>query len=97
MLDTITHLLYNIGRKKETSKMSNKPRVYSTEAQALIETLKNAGEPLTLAEASERAGVEFKTGHLSSGRADGLIEACGEKEIEVSVKKSVKTYRYIGK
>ena len=41
--------------------------------------------------------MEFKTGHLSSGRADGLIEACGEKEIEVSVKKSVKTYRYIGK
>jgi len=77
--------------------MSKKERVYSSEAQALINTLKGASEPLTLAEASEIAGVEFKTGHLSSGRADGLIESAGEKEIEVLVKKSVKTYRYIGK
>jgi hypothetical protein len=77
--------------------MSKKERVYSNEAKLLIDTLKNANEPLTLAEASAIAGVEFKTGHLSSGRSDGLIEACGEKEIEVSVKKSVKTYRYIGK
>ena len=75
----------------------SKERVYSVEAAALIATLKGASEPLTLAEASAIAGVEFKTGHLSSGRADGLIEAAGEKEIEVSVKKSVKTYRYIGK
>ena len=74
-----------------------KERVYSTEAKALVDTLKNAGEALTLAEASERAGIEFKTGHLSSGRSDGLIEGCGEKEIEAVVKKSVKTYRYIGK
>ena len=77
--------------------MSKKERVYSAEAKALIDTLKNSPEPLTLAEASAIAGVEFKTGHLSSGRSDGLIEACGEKEITVSTKKSVKTYRYIGK
>ena len=74
-----------------------KERVYSTEAKALVETLKNASEPLTLAEASAIAGIEFKTGHLSSGRSDGLIESAGEKEISVTVKKSVKTYRYIGK
>ena len=77
--------------------MSKKERVYSAEAKALIDTLKNSPEPLTLAEASAIAGVEFKTGHLSSGRSDGLIEAFGEKEITVSTKKSVKTYRYIGK
>lgn len=75
----------------------SKERVYSAEAKALLETLKNSNEPLTLAEASKIAGIEFKTGHLSSGRSDGLIEACGEKEVEVLVKKSVKTYRYIGK
>jgi len=75
----------------------SKERVYSAEAKALLETLKNSNEPLTLAEASQIAGIEFKTGHLSSGRSDGLIEAAGEKEVEVLVKKSVKTYRYIGK
>lgn len=75
----------------------SKERVYSAEAKALLETLKNSNEPLTLAEASQIAGIEFKTGHLSSGRSDGLIEAAGEREVEVLVKKSVKTYRYIGK
>lgn len=73
-----------------------KEKVRSKEAQLLIDTLKENGGSLTLAEASAIAGVEFKTGHLSSGRADGLIAADGEKEIIVSVKKSVKTYKYIG-
>ena len=75
----------------------SKERVYSLEAATLIATLMDASEPLTLAEASAIAGIEFKTGHLSSGRADGLIEAAGEKEVETVVKKSVKTYRYIRK
>lgn len=75
----------------------SKQRVYSNEAKALIETLKNAKEPITLAEASKLAGIEFKTGHLSSGRTDKLIEVAGEKEVEVLVRKPVKTYRYIGK
>ncbi|NCB45694.1 hypothetical protein EOM81_01640 [bacterium] len=74
-----------------------KEKVRSKEAQLLIDTLKANGGSLTLAEASDIAGVEFKTGHLSSGRADNLIEADGEKEIDVTVKKSVKTYKYIGK
>lgn len=74
------------------SKVKNR----SFEAQLLIDTLKASAEPLTLAEASKIAGVEFKTGHLSSGRADNLIVADGEREIEVTVKKTVKTYKYIG-
>ncbi|NCB45700.1 hypothetical protein EOM81_01670 [bacterium] len=74
-----------------------KIKTRSAEAELLIKTLKDNGGSLTLAEASTLAGVEFKTGHLSSGRADGLIAADGEKEVEAVVKKSVKTYRYIGK
>lgn len=77
--------------------MSKKEVVRSAEAEAIISTLKGSSEPLTLAEMSEITGMNLKTGHLSSGRAAGLIEAAGEKEIEVTVKKSVKTYRYIGK
>lgn len=78
--------------------MSTKKEVVrSVEAEAIIKTLKESAEPMTLAEISEVAGMELKTGHLSSGRAAGLIEAAGEKEVFVYVKKAVKTYRYIGK
>lgn len=76
--------------------MSKKEIVRSVEAEAIVNTLKESGESMTLAEISAVAGMDLKTGHLSSGRAAGLIEADGEKEIEVLVKKSVKTYRYIG-
>ena len=74
-----------------------KEKTRTKEAQLLIDTLKASRESLTLAEASKIAGVEFKTGHLSSGRADGLITADGEKEVSATVTKSVKTYKYIGK
>lgn len=77
--------------------MSKKEIVRSAEAEAIVNTLKESGESMTLAEISAVTGMDLKTGHLSSGRAAGLIEADGEKEIEVLVKKRVKTYRYIGK
>lgn len=77
--------------------MSKKEVVRSVEAEAIVNTLKESGESMTLAEISAVTGMDLKTGHLSSGRAAGLIVADGEKEIEVLVKKSVKTYRYIGK
>lgn len=76
--------------------MSKKEIVRSVEAEAIVNTLKESGESMTLAEISAVAGMDLKTGHLSSGRAAGLIGADGEKEIEVLVKKRVKTYRYIG-
>lgn len=80
--------------------MANKKEVVrSVEAQKVIDVLKNhKGEALTLAEISQEAGMELMTGHLSSGRSAGLIKSVGEKEITetVSVKKTVKTYQYIG-
>lgn len=76
--------------------MSKKEIVRSVEAEAIVNTLKESGESMTLAEISAVTGMDLKTGHLSSGRAAGLIEADGEKEIQVLAKKSVKTYRYIG-
>ena len=76
--------------------MSKKEIVRSVEAEAIVNTLKESGESMTLAEISAATGMDLKTGHLSSGRAAGLIEADGEKEIQVLAKKSVKTYRYIG-
>ena len=73
--------------KKETKR--------SDEAQKLIDTLKAQAEPKTLAELSEIAGVDFKTGHLASGRKAGLIRVAGTKVIQVTVNKKVNTYEYV--
>ena len=73
--------------KKETKR--------SDEAQKLIDTLKAQSEPKTLAELSEIAGVDFKTGHLASGRKAGLIRVAGTKVIQVTVNKKVNTYEYV--
>jgi hypothetical protein len=73
--------------KKETKR--------SDEAQKLIDTLKAQTEPKTLAELSEIAGVDFKTGHLASGRKAGLIRVAGTKVIQVTVNKKVNTYEYV--
>jgi hypothetical protein len=67
----------------------------SDEAQKLIDTLKAQTEPKTLAELSEIAGVDFKTGHLASGRKAGLIRVAGTKVIQVTVNKKVNTYEYV--
>ena len=73
--------------KKETKR--------SDEAQKLIDTLKAQTEPKTLAELSEIAGVDFKTGHLASGRKAGLIRVAGTKVIQVTVNKKVNTYEFV--
>ena len=67
----------------------------SDEAQKLIDTLKAQTEPKTLAELSEIAGVDFKTGHLASGRKVGLIRVTGTKVSQVTVNKKVNTYEYV--
>ena len=67
----------------------------SDEAQKLIDTLKAQTEPKTLAELSEIAGVDFKTGHLASGRKAGLIRVAGTKVIQVTVNKKVNTYEFV--
>ena len=75
---------------------TRKEVVRSVGAEAIIKARKDSGESMTLAELSAVTGLDLKTGHLSSGRSAGLIASDGEKEIEVLVRKSVKTYRYIG-
>jgi hypothetical protein len=75
--------------------MSKKIAERSNEAQKLIDTLKEQNEPKTLAELSAIAGIDFKTGHLASGRKAGLIRVAGTKEIEVTVTKKVNTYEYV--
>ena len=75
--------------------MSKKIVERSTEAQSLIDTLKAQSEPKTLEELSAIAGIDFKTGHLASGRKAGLIRVAGTKVIQVTVNKKVNTYEYV--
>ena len=48
---------------------------------AVIEALKNATTPMTLAEIANKAGVEVKTGTTNAMVKAGLIKVAGEREI----------------
>ena len=48
---------------------------------AVIETLKNATAPMTLAEISNAAGVEVKSGTTNAMVKAGLIVVAGERKI----------------
>ena len=48
---------------------------------AVIETLKNATAPMTLAEISKAAGVEVKSGTTNAMVKNGIIVVSGEREI----------------
>ena len=48
---------------------------------AVIEALKNATAPMTLAEIANKAGVEIKTGTTNAMVKAGLIVVAGEREI----------------
>lgn len=48
---------------------------------AVIETLKNATAPMTLAEIANAAGVEVKSGTTNAMVKVGLIVVAGEREI----------------
>lgn len=56
---------------------------------------------LSLHEVNERLGLtgtedEIKSGSINCLITKGLVEAEGEREIEVTVKRKVKVYKYIG-
>ena len=48
---------------------------------AVIETLKNATAPMTLAEIANVAGIEIKSGTTNAMVKSGLIVVSGEREI----------------
>jgi hypothetical protein len=54
-------------------------------------------EPMTLAEVSAKAGVDFKSGSINVLVTNGLVAHGDDKEVTVSVKRKVKTYKLGGK
>ena len=59
---------------------------------AVIEVLKNAAEPLTLAEISAAANNDIKTGTTNAMVSAGLIKKVGTKKVAKTVYVEVATY-----
>lgn len=60
--------------------------------EKVIEVLKDAEAPLTLAEISEQIGQEVKTGTTNAMLTAGLIKKVGTKKVAKTVYVEVATY-----
>ena len=60
--------------------------------EKVLEVLKKAEKPLTLAEISERAGIEVKSGSTNPLVAAGVIKIAGEVRVPVIRKEPRKVY-----
>jgi chromosome segregation and condensation protein ScpB len=65
----------------------------SADALAILDVLKNANGPLTLAQINEVNGTNFKTGTIVSLLKKGLISKGEDAEVEYVATKMVGTYR----
>ena len=65
--------------------------------KAFLEALEGVEEGLTLSEVNEKLGTEIKTGSINCLLTKGLVEADGEREVQVLVKKKVKVYKLVRK
>ena len=63
--------------------------------QIIVDILKQYPDGLTLAEISEKTGVEVKSGHMKSTGDKGLIEVIGEREVEKISKGKRTVYRAV--
>lgn len=60
--------------------------------EAVLKVLSEAEKPLTLAEISEKAGVEVKSGSTNALVTAGLIDIAGEVKVPVTRYEPRKTY-----
>jgi len=60
--------------------------------EKVLEVLKNADAPLTLAEISEAAGIEVKTGSTNAMITAGLIKKVGTRKVAKTVYVEVAEY-----
>ena len=60
--------------------------------EKVIEVLKNSDKPLTLAEISEAAGVEVKSGSTNAMITAGLIKKVGTRKVAKTVYVEVAEY-----
>lgn len=65
----------------------------SQDAKIVLQVLKDATTPLTLAEINAIGGTNVKTGTLVSLIKKGMIAKGDDKEVEYTAKKFVGTYK----
>ena len=75
--------------------MSEKTITYTANDRAIVEALKGADHPLTLAEINEKSGLSLKPGSMTSAIRKGLIAKGDDVKVKRPVKREVSTYVFV--
>lgn len=68
---------------------------YTANDRAIVAALKNATEPMSLAEIAAATGLNLVPGHIVSAMHKNLISKVGEREIEKKGTRAVLTYNFV--
>lgn len=75
--------------------MATKIVNYTDTERKIVEALASADHALTLAELSEKLGMEIKSGNINALVKKGNVEKTGEREIVVQAKRKVGEYSFV--
>ena len=75
--------------------MATKTVNYTDTEKKIVEALASSDGALTLAELSERLGMEIKSGNINALVKKGNVEKSGEREIIVQAKRKVGEYSFV--
>lgn len=75
--------------------MATKTINYTDTEKKIVEALASSDGALTLAELSERLGMEIKSGNINALVKKGNVEKSGEREIIVQAKRKVGEYSFV--
>lgn len=68
---------------------------YTENDRAIVNALKGAGRPMTLAEINEATGLKLVAGNIVSAMRKGLIAKTGEVDVEKAGTRKVYTYNFV--
>ena len=85
----------NTLRPKGKKTLATKTVNYTDTEKKIVEALANADHALTLAELSEKLGMEIKSGNINALVKKGNVEKTGEREIVVQAKRKVGEYSFV--
>lgn len=72
---------------------TNKPVTYNDNDRAIVNALRTAGKPLTLAEINEATGLNLIPGNITGAARKHLVASVGEVEVPSTKKSKVATYK----
>ena len=85
----------NTLRPKGKKTMATKTVNYTDTEKKIVEALSTSERALTLAELSEKLGMEIKSGNINALVKKGNVEKTGEREIVVQAKRKVGEYSFV--